>query len=99
MLFFSVALAGLVTAGSVPQATRSEDVNNISCTPLNGAQGSLMLNDISPLSSQLPLPLSLDNALLFNADEPPGKFIFEQCTSEFMNETPSNGGGVAVYYG
>ena len=97
-LFSSIALAGLVTAGSVPQVARSDFeidiVEIISCTPLTGDEGTLVMKSLPSAPTTLPdggEPLSLvDNVL--QEDDGNDQFIFENCTSTFMNET-------AVYYG
>src|SRR5271163_4746894 len=102
-LFSSIALAGLVTAGSVPQVARSDFeidiVEIISCTPLTGASGTLVMKSLPLAPTTLPdggVPLSLvDNVL--QEDDGNDQFIFESCTSTFMNETQSNDGNAAIY--
>jgi hypothetical protein len=104
-LFSSIALAALVAAGSVPQVARSDFeidiVETISCTPLTGASGSLVMKSLPSAPTTLPdggVSLSLvDNVL--EEDDGNDQFIFESCTSTFMNETQSNDGYTAIYYG
>jgi hypothetical protein len=92
-------------AGSVPQVARSDleidVVEIVSCTPLAGASGTLVMKSLPSAPTTLPdggVPLSLvDNVL--QEDYGNDRFIFEHCTSTFMNETPSNDGDTAVYYG
>ena len=103
-LFSSIALAGLVAAGSVPQVARSDFeidvVEIISCTPLTGASGTLVVKSSPSAPSTLPdgeLLSLVDNVL--QEDDGNDQFIFENCTSTFMNETQSNDGNTAIYHG
>jgi hypothetical protein len=84
-------------AGNVPQVARSnleiDVVEIVSCTPLTGASGTLVMKSLPSAPTTLPdgVPLSLvDNVLQEDCGN--DQFIFENCTSTFMNET-------AVYYG
>lgn len=101
-LFPSIVLAGLVAARSVPKVAREDFVvdivETISCTPLNGASGTLVIKSLQSPDTTSPVPLALVDNVLQKADANE-QFIFENCTSTFMNETPSNDGGIAVYYG
>jgi hypothetical protein len=98
-LFPSVALACLVAARSVSQVARLDDVQPVSCKPLNGTRGTLVLHSLPSAYLQLPdLPLELrDNVLKEDYAHEQQHFIFETCTSTFMNETSSNDDG--IYYG
>jgi hypothetical protein len=98
-LFPSVALAWLVAARSVPQVARSDDVQTVWCTPLNGARGTLVIKSLPSAYLQLQdLPLGLhENVLKEDDAHEQQHFIFETCTSKFMGETSSNDDG--IYYG
>jgi hypothetical protein len=104
-LFSSIVLARLVAAASVPQVARSDFnvdiVEEITCTPLSGASGTLVMKSLQGAPTTLPdagEPLSLVDNVLQNNDGNQ-QFVFQNCTSRFMNETSTNEGGVAVYYG
>jgi hypothetical protein len=96
-LFSSVAIAGLVAAGSIAQVARSDDVGTISCTALGGGYGALKIEGIPPTwqRSLAVIGDTLQNDTL-NQNE---QFFFENCTSTFMNKPPVIGDGSAVYYG
>jgi hypothetical protein len=98
-LFPSVALACLVAARSVPQVARSDDVQTVSCKPLNGASGTLVIKSLPLAYLQFQdLPLGLrENVLKQDDAREKQHFIFETCTSTFMGETSSNDDG--IYYG
>jgi len=95
-LFFSVALAGLVTVGSIPPLASSDYVTNdvdmvlISCTPLNGASGTLAMTSFQPIL-QYPLAI-VGNTLELDQINIKQQFIFENCTSTYMDITNTSPG-------
>jgi hypothetical protein len=91
-LFSSVALTGLVAAGSVPHVAR-QAVNTITCTQVT--TGSLMMQSPST-GQQWQLAVEDESPLQVVDWSDPETFSFESCTSEFMGYTSSAGGG--IYY-
>ncbi|KIM29697.1 hypothetical protein M408DRAFT_328562 [Serendipita vermifera MAFF 305830] len=102
LLTFAIASLTLVQAAVVPNIARAVPVGGavvnivptIECTPLSGASGSLVMTSKDGLS--VPLKL-VDNVLQEDnvADGERQAFVFENCTSTFMAETPSE----TTYFG
>jgi hypothetical protein len=84
-LFSPVALIGLVAAGSVPHITRWGDTGEISCTPIS-------TTGLAIHNTKIPLGI---RGLVLTEDFSQQQFIFENCTSTFMNEQWNE----TVYYG
>jgi hypothetical protein len=92
-LFSFFALASLVVAGSIPHVPRSE----ITCTPLWGASGTLMMQNVVDLATTI--QVGLINSTLQEDVGSDQRFIFQNCTSSFMNLTQSESLGFQYYYG
>ncbi|PVF96993.1 hypothetical protein CPB86DRAFT_874435 [Serendipita vermifera] len=106
-LFVSISLATLQACGlSIPRdGGRLYDVGVISCTPLDGFPRPLLIKSTTSTEqdgqSTVPgqgVPVALvDNVLTQSYSA--GSFTFQNCTSTFMNLTPSTDGTKSVYYG
>lgn len=108
-LLSAVALASAVSAFAGPQNLKVRDdldfaielVETIECTPLAGAVGTLVMKSTPQSPIRLPeegVPLGFGaDGTLEEVDQATDHFIFENCTSSFMELTPLPGEG--VYYG
>jgi hypothetical protein len=98
-LFCSIALVGLVVAGSVPHTRRQE----ITCTYYS--QGNLTL--MSMPDANLPMNTPVQLGVGDPSSQYPGQlqsglndtFIFQTCTSTQIQEPPSTVEGTVYYYG
>lgn len=101
LTFAAVASLTLVQAAVVPAAyvrdvpdAVVDIVEIIDCTPLTGAAGSLVMTSTSGLN----VPLTVANNVLQEdnvADGERQEFVFQNCTSTFMAETPTD----TTFYG
>jgi hypothetical protein len=100
MFLFSVVLAGLVAAGSIPRANRRfNDDKNIQCDG-KGVSGLLLLDTLISGSPLPTMPLGIVNdTLQGDGNELQQGFFFKNCTSGFMGETSSIQNGSVVAYG
>jgi hypothetical protein len=92
----AAALAALVAAGSASHIHRQ--TGDISCTPLPGANGTLELVILPPSTESVPLGIDQDMLQSVSPDNQQ-EFIFQNCTSNFMGETPMIGDNFTIYYG
>jgi hypothetical protein len=93
----AAALAALVAAGSASHIHRQ--TGDISCTPLRDANGTLELVFLPP-STESAMPLGIDRDMLQTVGaNNKQEFIFQNCTSNFMGETPMIGDNFTIYYG
>ena len=99
-LFCSIALVGLVTAGSVSHVARQ---GNVTCIPVKGVSGTLVITSFQGAPSTLPasgVPLAIVNGTLQqDGNNLNQQFVFESCTSSYMGLYNTIEGSFDIYYG